>query len=214
MSTGPGASMFRGLKTNKMEQENQLTGQESLKLINEMIGKAKQSYVTKGIASIVWGILIVVCSLLTWAQVQFEFSLGFDVWILVLLAVIPQVFFSIKEKRQKNFVGHDEQTMRYLWSTFGICIFILSFYNSRIGDESTTSLFMMLYGIPTFITGGIFKFRPMIIGGLICWILSIISMFTPLSTDMLFMAACGLFAWLIPGIILWNRYKKLQSCNV
>ncbi len=196
------------------ETENKLSEQASLKLINEMIGKAKQSYVTKGIASIVWGVLIVICSLLTWAQIEFKFRLGFDVWLLVFFAVIPQIFFSIREKKQKTFVGHDEQTMSYVWTTFGICIFILSFYNSRFGSNDLTSIYMMLYGIPTFITGGVFKFKPMIFGGLICWALSVASIFTPINTDMLFMAACGLFAWLIPGIILWNRYKKQQSCYV
>ena len=195
-------------------EEKQLSEQESLKIINEMIGKAKRSYVSKGTASIVWGVLIVLCSLLTWAQVQYKFNIGFDVWLLVFIAVIPQLFFAIKEKKQKHFVGHDEVTMRYLWTTFGICIFILSFYDSRFGTDSSTSLFMMLYGIPTFITGGIFKFKPMIFGGLICWVLSVSSIYTPFATDMLFMAACGLFAWLIPGIILWNKYKKQENCNV
>ena len=197
-----------------MEKEDQLTEQQSLKLISEMISKVKRSYVTKGIASIVWGILIIVCSLLTWAQIQFKFDMGFDVWLLVLAAVIPQIFFSIKEKRQKNFVSHDEQTMQYLWSTFGICIFILSFYNSKFGNEHTTTLYMMMYGIPTFITGGIFRFRPMILGGLVCWILSVISVYTPFSTNMLFMACCGLFAWLIPGIILWRKQQLQKGCDV
>ena len=196
------------------KEEKQLTEKESLRLINEMIGKAKQSYVTKGIASIVWGVLIIICSLLTWAQVRYKFALGFDVWLLVFVAVIPQLYFSIKEKKEKHFVAHDEITMRYLWSTFGICIFILTFYDQYFGSDNTASLYMMLYGIPTFITGGIFKFKPMIIGGLICWILSVVSVFTPFSTDMLFMAGCGLFAWLLPGIILWDKYKKQQSCNV
>ncbi len=197
-----------------MQQEKELTQQESLRLINEMIGKAKKSYVTKGIASMVWGVLIVLFSLLTWAQLQYKFVLGFDVWLLVFVAVIPQIYFSVKEKKQKQFTGHDELTMRYLWSTFGICIFILSFYNSKFGGDETTTLYMMLYGIPTFITGGIFKFKPMIFGGLICWALSVLSIFTPLKTDMLFMAACGLFAWLIPGIILWNKYQKQKARNV
>ena len=80
------------------EKDTQLSGEESLKLINEMIGKAKRSYVSKGIASIVWGILIIICSLLTWAQIQFNFYIGFHVWLLVFIAVIPQLFFSIKEK--------------------------------------------------------------------------------------------------------------------
>jgi hypothetical protein len=194
-------------------QEN-FSEKESLKLINEMMSKAKRSYVTKGIASIVWGILIVICSLITWLKIQYQFDIGFNVWWFVLLAVIPQTFFSVKDRKSKNFVAHDEHTMTYVWSTFGICIFILSFYNTSFGNGNSTTLFMMLYGIPTFITGGVFKFRPMIFGGLICWALSVLSIFTPISTDMLFMAACGLFAWLIPGIILWNRYQKSKAANV
>jgi hypothetical protein len=196
------------------EAENNMTETESLKLINEMIGKAKRSYITTGAASIVWGAIIVLCSLLTWYQFYTNHFFDFDVWFLVFLAVIPQIYFSIQEKRKKKFVSHDERTMTYLWTTFGICICILSFYNSKFGsnEHSSTSLFMLMYGIPTFITGGVFKFKPMIFGGLICWVLAVASMFTDVAVDMLFMAACGLFAWLIPGIILWRRYKKQQYC--
>jgi hypothetical protein len=193
-----------------MEQDK-MTEQESLRLIGEMMGKVKRSYVTKGTASIVWGVLIITCSLLTWVQAQFNKDFGFDVWLLVFLAVIPQVYFTVKEKRERKFVAHDEQTMGYVWTSFGICIFILSFYNGMFGGNHTTCLFMMLYGLPTFITGGVFKFRPMILGGLVCWILAVCSLFTSFATAMLCMAACGLVAWLIPGIILWKRYTKQQQ---
>jgi len=198
------------------DPEDKMTEQESLKLINEMIGKAKRSYITTGAASIVWGILIVVCSLLTWYQMYTKTDFGFDVWLLVFLALIPQIYFSIAEKKKKNFVSHDEKTMTVVWTTFAICIFILSFYNSKFGDDNgkATALFMMLYGIPTFITGGIFNFKPMILGGIICWALAVASMYTDMATGMLFMAACGLVAWLVPGIILWNRYKKQQAAHV
>ena len=196
-----------------MTEEN-FSETESLKLINEMIGKAKKSYVTKGIASIVWGILIITCSLLTRLRMRSDFDPGFDIWLLVFVAVIPQIFFAIKERRKKNFTGHDEITSGYVWSAFGISIFILSFYNAKFGTPTSATIFMILYGIPTFITGGMFSFRPMIIGGLICWVCSIISVFTSPDDDMLLMAGSGLFAWLIPGIILWTRYKKQRRKNV
>lgn len=196
-----------------MKEEN-FSEAESLKLINEMISKVKKSYVTKGVASIVWGVLIITCSLLTWAEIRYSWYPGFDVWLLVFLALIPQIFFSIREKRSRKFTAHDETTTTYVWSAFAISIFILSFYNSRFGSEQASALFMMLYGIPTFITGGMFHFKPMILGGLICWVLSVASIFTPVDVDMLLMAGSGLFAWLIPGIILWNRYQKQRRVNV
>jgi hypothetical protein len=195
-------------------QEENFSQQDSLKLINEMIGKAKRSYVTKGTASIVWGSLIVFCSIITWAKIKYGFNIGFNVWLLLLLALIPQIFFAVKEKRSKKYTSHDEGAVYFVWITFAICIFILSFYNSKFGDEHSTTLVMMLYGIPTFITGGIFKFKPMIFGGLCCWVLSVISIYTSLENDMLLMAATGLVAWFIPGVILFNRYQKQRRANV
>jgi hypothetical protein len=196
-------------------EDNKMTGQESFTLINEMISKAKKSYVTKGIASMVWGIIIVFCSLVNWSQAYFKYDLDVDIWLLALFALIPQLYFSIKERRSKKFTSYDEVTAGYIWTAFGVSIFILSLYFSRQpqGGQSS-SLVMMLYAIPTFITGGLCKFKPMIIGGTICWAGSIISIYTNTEIDLLLMAACGFFAWFIPGVILWNRYKKQQTANV
>jgi hypothetical protein len=196
-----------------MKEEN-FTEQDSLKLINDMIGKAKKSYVTKGIASMVWGAIIVFCSLATWTSVHFKFEIV-DVWLLTVIAVSFQIFFGIKESRKKNFKSYEGEILSYVWSTFGISIFLTIIFisNHPMGGEST-SLFMMLYAIPTFITGGVTRFKPMIYGGIFCWVACIISIFTSFELDNLLMAACGLFAWLIPGIILWNRYKKNQAANV
>lgn len=199
-----------------MNEEENMSEKESLLLINEMISKAKSSYVTTGAASVVWGALIVFCSLFTWLEIHFAYFIAVDIWLLTLVAVVFQVYFSVKEKKQRKFVAHDETITTYIWSAFGICIFLLSFYNSKFGNngQSVSSLFMLLYGIPTFITGGLYKYKPMIVGGIVCWCLCIISMFTNNATDLLLMAASGLFAWLIPGIILWRKYQKKRVENV
>ena len=186
---------------------------DSLKLINEMIGKAKKSHIEKGIASMIWGALIVFCSIVNWSQVKYdhEWPIG-DIWILTVFALIAQIIFSVKESRNKNYVSYEQTVIKYSWIAFGVSIFILSSYLNKVyqhGEGST--LVMMLYGIPTFITGGATKFKPMIYGGFFCWIVSYISIYTSEQTDLLLMASAGLFAWLIPGIILWNMYKKTKA---
>jgi hypothetical protein len=195
-----------------MQIEN-LNEQESLKLINEMIGKAKKSYVTKGIASLVWGALIIFCSFLSWYQIHFNADFG-DVWVLTLIALIPQIYFSIKEKRSRKFVSHHEVTTSYIWIAFTVTLFITSFYFSHFNLGNVTPLIMGLYGIPTFIIGGMHKFKPMIFGAIFCWLASITSIYTNIEIDMLLMAACGLFAWFIPGVILWISYKKNVTTSV
>ena len=197
-----------------METEN-FSEADSLKLINEMIGKAKKSYVTKGWASIMWGSIIVFCSMATWVRVRYGISLG-DVWILTFLAIIPQIYFGFKENKKRGFVSYEGQVISYVWLAFGISIFILSLYinATKAGAVDSASLFMMLYAIPTFITGGVTKFKPMIYGGIFCWAASVLSIFTDFEADNLLMAACGLFAWLIPGIILFKKYRLNQLANV
>ena len=196
-----------------MTETDNFSEKESLQLINEMIGKAKKSYVTKGIASIVWGSLITFCGLANWVEIHYHKHFG-DVWLLTLIALIPQIYFSIKEKRSKNFVSHNEITTNFIWIAFTVSMFITSFYFSHFRLGNVSPLIMMLFAIPTFIIGGMSKFNPMILGGIFCFAASVISMFTPLETDLLLMAACGLVAWLIPGLILWDKYKKGKCAHV
>jgi hypothetical protein len=195
-------------------QEENFTEKDSLKLINEMIGKAKKSHIEKGIASILWGALITFCSLVSLIEAQFKLYIG-DIWLLTIVAVIVQVYFSMKERKNKKYKSYEGETLGYVWTAFGISVFLVSFITANLlYSKDTTGLFMMLYAIPTFITGGVTKFKPMIYGGCFCWVACIISIFTGLKIDLILMAACGLFAWLIPGIILWKRYKKNLAANV
>ena len=193
-----------------MSEEKKLTEQESLELIASMINKAKNSYIESGVGPLYWGILITLCSLTSFAESTFQFSLGFDIWMLSLFALIPQIFYAVRSRKQRKFTPHEESIMNFVWSTFAICMFLLSFYNAVAHPAHVTALYMMVYGIPTFITGGIRKFKPMIIGGIVCWICSLTSLYTSFPNTLLLMAASSTFAWLIPGIILRRRYLKLK----
>lgn len=193
-----------------MENERFLSEKESLQLITDMINRAKNSYVDSGIGPLFWGVLVTFCSLVTFLQLQFNFNIHFDIWLLTFIAFIPQIYFSFQSKKSKAFVTHDEAAMNYIWTTFAITIFLLVHYNSRINPADTDPLFLLAYGVPTFITGGLKRFKPMIIGGIICWVCCVISVYTSFKTDMLLTALSATSAWLVPGIILRRKYLKLK----
>lgn len=193
-----------------MQEEKKLTEAESLALITEMISKVKHSYIESGIGPLSWGILISFCSLVSYWQVRFQINLDFDIWLLSLFALIPQVFFWWRSHKAKKFSTHDDSMMAYVWATFAICMFLLSFYNANVQAPHATSLFMIMFGVPTFITGGIRKFKPMIIGGIVCWISCILSFYTSYANALLLMALSSTCAWLIPGIILRRKYLHLK----
>ena len=68
--------------------------------------------------------------------------------------------------------------------------------------------FLALYGMPTFLSGITLRFRPLIYGGIACWLLSIIACFINYEFHLLVLALAVVIAWVIPGYILRARYKK------
>ena len=228
-----------------MTDQNQLSEKESFDIINKMIQKTKTNYHDRGISSLLWGSVVTIASLVTYAQIQFNFKLGFDIWLLVLAAIIPQIFISIKEKKQIKFKKYDDEAIDAVWIVYALTIFglvayqnivpnatlniiqsdgwvMMKHYNNGIKPDellkpfplSFTSIFILVYAFPTLITGLIKKFKPMIIGGVISYILFIFSCFTETKYDMLFAALAATVNWLIPGIILRRRYLKKETCNV
>jgi hypothetical protein len=54
----------------------------------------------------------------------------------------------------------------------------------------------------------------MIVGGIACWILAILSTFTPFPYEMLYLAAGAQLAWFIPGLILRKCYLQAKRKHV
>jgi hypothetical protein len=214
------------------DDEKALSEKESLDLIAMMISKANNAYHDTGISAMMWGIVITVCSLVKWSELTFGFSLPFDIYWLTLAAVIPQILIVVREKKQSKVKTYDEIYMDYLWLAFGISIFLMSFivnavfkvwvpvaegYSQLSGSpqvhfrEYVAPLFLLLYGLPTFVTGTACKFKPMLWGGLLCWVSCIITIYTPIKTDLLLTAFSAVFAWLVPGIIMEKDYRKAKK---
>ncbi|HMU45496.1 MAG TPA: hypothetical protein PKC72_03960 [Chitinophagaceae bacterium] len=213
-------------------QEVHLTEKESIDLITSMINKAKNSYYNTGIGAIMWGSIIALCSLVKLAEIQFDFRLPFDIYLLTIIAVIPQVFITVREKKEKRVKSYDDAYMDYIWLGFGISIFLMIViinilfrdwepaaieYKSLSGhalafqlSEYISSLFLLLYGLPTFVTGAACRFRPMFWGGIICWVCCVISLFTIIKIDLLLVAFSAIVSWLVPGIIMKKDHRKAK----
>jgi len=107
--------------------EKELTEKESLELITTMIKKAKNAFYDTGVSAIMWGAVIAFCALERLAELQFGYRLPFDIYLLTFVAIIPQVFISIREKKERTVTSYDDVYMDYIWLAFGICIFLMIF---------------------------------------------------------------------------------------
>jgi hypothetical protein len=85
---------------------------------------------------------------------------------------------------------------------FAFLVILAFSIGGRIPWEISNVLVIVMYGLGTFVSGGILKFRPLIIGGICCWIIALGAFFIPGEYTLLLVAISIIIAYLIPGYLL------------
>lgn len=190
------------------ENEEELSHKESLQLIEEMIYKAKNSYHESGVSALLWGSIIMFCSAVSFVNTWWKMAWLNQVWLLTIMAVVPQIIISIREGKAQKFKSYTDALQGGIWIAFGIAIFLASFYTNSVKVESASTIFLILYGMPTFATGMGERFKPMIFGGIVCWVSAIISIYVWYRLDIVLFFISAFFAWFLPGLILRRDYLQ------
>ena len=179
-----------------------------------MISKAKRDYLDSGLSALLWGCVIIICSLVTYFNYFLKWPALEYIWFLTILAIIPQIVIAIREGKKRGSRHYEEDQIGGIWIAFGITMFILGFVFTRYPIEVEPAIYLAIYGIPTFATGYARQFKPSLIGGLACWALAIYSLYCGYPNTMLCITAGALLAWFIPGLILRMRYLKAKQQHV
>ncbi len=218
--------------------------QDSLNLITDMIRKAKGTFHERGTSAILWGAVVAFCGITSFICLEYDLWPGFDIWLLILVAVIPQVWISIQEGKRRQIKTYQQSATDMVWIVYMISIISLVVYQNivpgatqrilteegqtlmlRTNDSglvegikpflpSITSIYLIIYAFPTLATGLINRFKPMIWGAAVCYLFFIASLFTSAKYDMLLAGLAAIGNWLIPGIILRRRFLKGRKANV
>lgn len=193
-----------------MENNESLTANESLKLIESMIYKAQNRFSENGTLYLLWGWVVFFCSIIQYLLLKFTvYTNAAMIWSVTILVLIYQIFYLSKKHKKEKVKTYTDEIIGYVWMTFGICMGLFSIIMGKLNIWMLFYPFIFLfYGIPTFLSGAIMRFKPLMFGGICCWILSIAAIFlTSLEVILLFIPAV-LFGWIIPGYLLRARFKS------
>lgn len=193
-------------------ESDKLTEQESLELITKMINQAKNHYYESGLGALLWGITNVICYVLTYLSITVKgFHLPFNPFLLMIVTIIVHLYYERKEKRAQQVKAYTDDIHNYVWAAFGICVLILTIAGNFAGlGHRMLPILLLFFGMPTFISGSINRFKPMIIGGVVCWLLAIWAFFVSGAYACLLVAAGATAAWVIPGILLRIKFIKTR----
>jgi len=193
-----------------MDNDNKFSPAESLAIIEGMINKAKNKFSDGSFLYLLWGWVIFGCSVGHFLMIRFNLCKEPEmIWLLTWVAVIFQIVYLVKQQKKEKVKTYTDEIINYVWICFGFSMMAVTFILGR--SESWVMLYsiiLMLYGMPTFLSGAIMKFTPLKIGGIICWVLSIISTFVSSLYVLLLLALAVVVAWIIPGYLLRAKYKS------
>ena len=193
-----------------MSEEPIMTEKESMLLITSMINKAKNNFSERGLLYLIWGWVILFCCITHFVGAYFfKYENISFVWLLVYVVIIFQVIFLRKMRKLRTTKTYTGEINAFVWLVFTICLMLIIFIcivSKRY--ELIDPLLLVLYGMPTFLSGIILKFKPLVIGAICCWILSALSPFINIEYHLLLIAAAVIIAWIIPGYLLKQKFKK------
>ena len=189
--------------------EKTLNERESLQLIEQMMLTAKQEIGEDGIMYLAWGWLVLVAALTNYA-LQFILQNPYHWLPWAVLMPLGGIFSFIygarksKQQRVKTFVG---EFLGYLGIAFGVCLFVVLFFGYKL-QLNCYPMVMLIYGIWLFVSGGMLRFKPLIIGGIINWGFAIASFFVTFDIQLIFIAVAVLLGYIIPGHMLNQQFRK------
>jgi hypothetical protein len=191
-----------------MATEN-FSPEKSLELIQSMISKTRQSVADNSIYFLVWGWLtFFACTGQFILKHIFGNEYHYMTWALVIIG-IPFTFYQGRKEEKRNRVKtYVDESMGYLWTGMAASFLVLSIIMTKLGWGNVVfPFYIMLYGLGTFVSGCMLRFRPLIIGGILAWALAIGATWASYDYQMLFGAAAILISYIIPAYLLRRRNK-------
>jgi hypothetical protein len=184
----------------------QFTPEQGFRVINEMIFTARKNFTKISFFFLLWGWLLFGAGIAEYILFNtFNYEYAWIVW--PAISIIGGIFssmFSSRQEKKSGAVSFMDKLFFYLWLGFFLTL-LLTIVSTVSQNIVPHPFIMILTGLPTFVTGRILKFKPLIVGGVAFWIIGILSLFLyPQYISITFSIAI-LLGYIIPGYMLMKQ---------
>jgi hypothetical protein len=188
-----------------------LSERDSLQLIHKMISTAKHDISENGFLYLLWGWLVLIASLCNYVLLAIvHYAHNYLPWAILMPigGVISWIYGARMEKKAKVKTFVDE-FMNISSIAFLVSLFITLFAMGPAGGPQAVYPFVLvLYGIWLFLSGGVLRFKPLMIGGVINWAAAVAAFYLTFEHQLLVLAGAVLLGYIIPGYMLKASYRN------
>lgn len=203
------------MDTNKKTSDS-FDETQSLLVIKEMIQVSKNKLKQDGILFIVWGWALFFVSLSGYIGRSFVLTFTLEDILKIfeivppLLAVIFTIYYIIKQRKKvQTYIGN---SLRYVWISLFVSMVLVNLIQfnvlKSINFELQHPIIMVLMAFAVTVTGGILRYRLIIIGGIAFGLLALIASHLKLQEQLLVESVAWIISFIVPGHILYANREK------
>jgi hypothetical protein len=193
--------------------ERELTPSESLKLIETMIGQAKSSFSRMSTYFLLWGVLLIAAMIATYLLRDSGGAWGHGAaWgVAGIAGGIASWIIGTTQARKEQVNNPMDRVVGWVWGSFIITMVLLIICFAATHRDPGAAI-ALLTALPTFLTGQIMRFKPLIFGGLLFWVAGIIMFYSGNASVITFTYCIAmLFGYIVPGILLKRQEDGLRT---
>jgi hypothetical protein len=185
-------------------QSTDLTAEQSLDIITSMIRQAQGNARRNSFYFLLWGWVVTLANLGMFFLSQMDYSRPYLVWLITIPAWILSLYRGFRQNRQERVHTHLDSISLALWFAFAVCIFTVIGFGHKINYQ-ISPLILLICAIPTVVSGVVFRFRPLLAGGILFWISGIVCFQVGAAYQPLIGATAIIGGYLIPGYMLQRK---------
>lgn len=191
--------------------ERELTPSESLKVIESMIQQAKQSFHRLSFYFLLWGCLLTLATLFEYAMATTGHAYGWVAWpVMFVLGSVLSLSYGARESKRQGSETMMDRVLQWIWFGFIITMVVMNVC-AVATQQNPGPTITILTGLPTFVTGAIVRFKPLVIGGVLFWCIGAVGSFVPGTMGALLFVVAMLFGYIVPGLMLKRQENALRT---
>lgn len=182
-----------------MDQEK-FSEKEALGVIEEMVNSSRYKMKEEAKYFLLWGWMVFATAIIHFIMLNFGIENNWIIWpVMMGLTFMIYAVMIKKSTHERLASSYIDRVNKYLWiGFFGpiLIIIMIGIFNSW---TAAYPFFMAMYGWSAIVSGGLLKFKPLVLGGVASCLIGVITVFVPGIYILLMLALSILFGFIIPG---------------
>lgn len=188
--------------------EKELSNNESLALITEMINRAKRETAGDGGFQMrLWGWVIAICNFGHFTLEKIGYEYPYYVWILVAPAAMVSFWKGFQIAKKARVKSHISEVINQVWILVFVGILIMLAFMPVIGYYQNP-IILILAGIGMWITGALIRVNLVRGGGLLLLVAAVIGFMLPISAQYLVSGTAMVLGYILPGYYLNTNCRE------